>query len=60
MIYLNTFVSKITLIRLIFPYLEKMSWILSSDVLALKPNTPRHLLCAGGVIYMQININQKY
>lgn len=43
-----TLVSKMTLIRLIFPYFEKISWILSSVVLAASPNTPRHFDFGGG------------
>lgn len=45
-----TFVSNITLIRLILPYLEKISEIFCSDVLPLSPNTPKHLLFGGGLL----------
>lgn len=51
-----TFVSKITLILLIRPYLEKIVCILSSVVFALNPKTPRHFDCGGGcTCYGRIN-----
>lgn len=44
-----TFVSNMTLIRLILPNLPNISNILSSDVLAFKPKTPRHFVFGGAL-----------